>query len=94
MPPTFGYMVLFMIWASFAVLVWAVAALLLIPRRTRRAGRCLFLAMAGAFPGVIIFQIVAAPIVVALLAIAGLFWRIGAGATPTTSGVVVSAARC
>jgi hypothetical protein len=55
---------LFMVWASLALLIWLVAALMLIGRRTRRIGRCLFLAVAGTFPGVLACQVAAAPIVI------------------------------
>jgi len=48
-------------------LVWLLAGLLALVRTTRRTGLSLALAMAGTFPGVFLFQIAAAPVVIALL---------------------------
>jgi hypothetical protein len=92
MSPIFGYVMLFLFWASLAALIWLVAAVLLLRRHTRRIGRCLFLAMAGTFPGVLLYQLAAAPVVIAVLGLAGIFWRIvEPGATGQTSNPVVEA---
>jgi len=92
MSPLFGYVMAFMGWTLVAVLIWIVAAILSVRRRTRRVGRCLLWAMAATYPGVVVCQIMAAPVIVVVLGAAWLFWRIvEPGAATTSSSPVVEA---
>jgi hypothetical protein len=66
-PPTFAYVMMFLVWLVFASGVWLAAGLMLLSQRARRAARPLGLAMAATFPAVILFQIAASPVVAAIL---------------------------
>jgi hypothetical protein len=85
LPPYFPYMLAFALWVALACLVWIAAALLLIAPKTRPIARSLGLAMAATFPAVWLFQILAAPVVVAILLIAALVWRILQPGLPATT---------
>jgi hypothetical protein len=91
-PPTFLYLMAFMIWVPLAVLVWLVAGLMLFAPRTRPVGRSLALAMAGTFPGVFLFQLLAAPVVIVILLAMHVLWKAGEpGASAATDHPVVIA---
>ena len=100
MPPTFLYLMALIVWVGFAVAVWAVASVLAVLPRSRRTGLRLASAMACTFPAVIAYQLLAAPIVAALLLGMRLFWKtLEPGPATTTSNpavilVSVSAAAC
>jgi len=72
-------------------LVWFAAACLFIVPQTRSLARSLSLAMAGTFPGVFIFQLVAAPVAFAVLLVAWLVWRLiePGNATTTENPIVI-----
>jgi len=73
MPPTFAYILALMVYIAAACGVWIVAIVLAFSPRTRTLAKKIAAGMAGAFPGVFLFQLVAAPLLVALLlAIAGI----------------------
>lgn len=63
MPPFFAFAMFFVSYVGLASMVWLIAALLALPRRTRSLGKKIAAGMAGSFPGVFLFQIVAAPVV-------------------------------
>ena len=75
MPPTFLYFVAFMIWVPLALVVWCAAGVMFFSRRTRATARSLALAMAGTFPGVFLFQLLAAPVVITILLAMHVFWK-------------------
>lgn len=92
MPATFLYLMAFMIWMALAVLVWLVAGVLFFARRTRPVGRSLALAMAGTFPGVFLFQLLAAPVVILILVAMHVLWKAAEpGASAATDNPVVIA---
>ncbi len=92
MSPVFGYVMAFMAWTLVAALIWTVAAILSLRRRTRRVARQLFWATAGTYPGVFACQIVAAPVIAAALAAAWLLRRIvESGASTNTSSPIIGA---
>jgi hypothetical protein len=74
LPPYVPYIMAFILWLSLACLVWLVAVLLSAARRTRPLAWPLSVAMAATFPGVWLFQIVAAPFAVTVLLLAGAVW--------------------
>ena len=91
MPPTFLYLVALILWVGFGVAVWVVAAILMIFPGMRRTGRRLACAMAVTFPGVIVYQALAAPVVAALLLTMWLFWKTlepGPGTTTSNPAVI------
>ena len=67
MPPTLLYLSALAVWVVVAVAVWLVAAAMSVRRAWRVTAGSLALAMAATFPAVLVFQIVAAPIVAAVL---------------------------
>jgi hypothetical protein len=75
-PPTFLYLFALAIWLFLAAVVWLMAGLMMVTARTRMFSRPLCFAMAGTFPFVFVYQLIAAPIVAALLAAAIGFWKI------------------
>jgi hypothetical protein len=81
-----------MLWLALAFLVWLLAAVALVLRKTRPYAWPLALAMAGTFPGVFLFQIIAAPVVIAVLIVV---WLVGQALEPgpihTTDNPVVIA---
>ena len=90
MPPTFLYFLAFIIWVPSACLVWLLAGLLALVQTTRRTGLSLALAMAGTFPGVFLFQVAAAPIVIALLVGTHVFSKaLDPGSSTTTDNLTV-----
>jgi len=90
MPPTFAYILMFMIWVFVACLAWLAAGLMLFTRRTRTLSRPLCFAMAGTFPFVFAYQIIAAPFVAVLLVAAWAFWKVlEPGVSTTTQNPVV-----
>lgn len=81
-----------MLWLAVAFLVWLLAAVAFVFRQTRPYAWPLALAMAGTFPGVFLFQIVAAPVVFVVLIAVWLVWHaLEPGATNTTNSPVVIA---
>jgi hypothetical protein len=64
-----------MIWVPLALLVWCAAGVMLFAPRTRPTARSLALAMAGTFPGVFLFQLLAAPVVITILLGMHVFWK-------------------
>lgn len=76
MPPTFVYLLMLMIWVFFACLVWLTAGVMFLTTRTRAFSRPLCFAMAGTFPFVFAYQVIAAPFVAGLLFAAWAFWKI------------------
>ena len=93
MPPTFLYLLFLGLWVLMAVAVWIVAAVLFLLPRQRQTGRQLAAAMAGTFPGVLIYQLLATPIVVAVLGAAWFLWRTlePGSATVTSNPLVIMA---
>lgn len=92
MPPTFVYLLMFLIWCVFACFVWLAAGLMFLSARTRVFSRPLSFAMAGTFAFVFAYQIIAAPFIAVLLVAAWAFWRIiepGASATTHNPFVIV-----
>jgi hypothetical protein len=90
MPPIFAYLLLLTIWVFFACLVWLTAGLMYLTTRTRIFSRPLCFAMAGTFPFVFIYQIIAAPFVAALLLAAfGICNILEPGSSTTTHNPLV-----
>ena len=90
MPPTFVYVMCFAAWVGGAAAVWVVAGVLAFFPSRRRTGLRLASAMAGTFPGVITYQVLAAPVVAALLVAMRLSWKtLEPGSGTTTSNPVV-----
>ena len=90
MPPTFLYFVALMIWVPAAVLVWVIAAVLAIFPGLRSRARSLALAMAATFPGVALFQLATAPVLLVLLWGMRLIWKgLEPGDSTTTENPVV-----
>jgi hypothetical protein len=89
--PIFAYVMIFGLWLFCACLVWLAAALMSPWRRARPTARSLGLAMAGTFPAVLLYQMLAAPIVLAILFTVWLFWKVvePGPSTVATSGVVI-----
>jgi hypothetical protein len=83
----------FMMWLGVSGLVWLIAIFLAIFRDTRPLAGSLSLAMAATFPGVWLFQIVAAPFAVGILLLAGTVWRLLEPSQPETteSPIVIGA---
>lgn len=78
------------IWVFFACLVWLTAGLMSLTTRTRIFSRPLCFAMAGTFPFVFVYQIIAAPFVAALLLAASALCKIlEPGASTTTQNPLV-----
>ncbi len=67
MPPTFIYLLVLMAYIGVALVVWCAAAVLAVSRQARPLARRIAAGMAGSFPGVFAFQILAAPAVGLLL---------------------------
>ena len=75
MPPYFVYVMALMVYIAIACAVWFVAVVLAFPRRTREFARRIAAGMAGSFPGVFLFQFIAAPLAgLFLLLFGGIFW--------------------
>ena len=88
MPPTFIYILALMGYFAVACAVWFVAIVLAVPQRTRALAKRLAAGMAGSFPGVFLFQFLAAPVVVfVLLLIGAIFWLFHPG--DTGAGVLI-----
>jgi hypothetical protein len=91
-PPTFAYLLMFMIWVFVACLVWLTAGFMFLITRTRVFSRPLCFAMAGTFPFVFAYQLIAAPFVAALLLAAFATWKIlEPGASTTTQNPLIIA---
>ena|SRR5579862_9568811 len=84
-PPTFVYLFMFMAWVLFACFVWLTAGLMFLVTRTRIFSRPLCFAMAGTFPFVFAYQLIAAPFVAALLVVAFAILKILEPAASTTT---------
>ena len=81
-----------MIWVPLAILVWVIAGGMLLTPRRRPLARSLALAMAGTFPGVFLFQFIAAPVVILILLGTRLLWKtLEPGASTTTENPFVIA---
>src|SRR5690242_12936726 len=90
MPPGFIYLSALLIWCFFAVAVWVAAGLMRLSPRTRPLSRPLSFAMAGTFPFVFAYQILAAPLVAVVLLAAWIFWKaVEPGASTTTDNPLV-----
>ena len=76
MPPTFAYAMMLTAYVAFAVMVWLLAALLALPRRTRRLAKHIAMGMLGSFAGVFAYQVVGGPLVFLLLLVGGLAVRL------------------
>ena len=85
MPPTFLYVLALMAWVGCAVVVWAVAAVIVLFPRRRQTGVRLGLAMAFTFPAVIAYQLLATPIVAAFLLGMRIFWKVLEPGSATTT---------
>jgi hypothetical protein len=85
MPPTFAYFLALIIWVFSACIVWLAAGVLYFVRRTRSLSKPLSLAMAGTFPFVFAYQILAAPIVAVVLLATWAFWKSLEPAASTTT---------
>jgi hypothetical protein len=93
MPPTFLYLSAVLLWAAFACVVWTMAGVMLITPRTRRFAKPLCLAMAGTFPFVLAYQLLAAPIVAVVLLSGWAFCKLlepGSSSLTTNPLVIVS----
>jgi hypothetical protein len=92
MPPTFLIFVMLVIWVSFACIVWTAALVMLLSAKTRRFSKPLCWAMAGTFPFVLAYQILAAlPVGIVLLS-GWTFWKLlEPGTSSSTSNPVVIA---
>jgi hypothetical protein len=91
LPPTFVYLLFFIGWVGAAAAVWVVAGVLAVFPSRRRTGLRLASAMAGTFPGVITYQLLAAPVVAALLLAMKFFWKTlepGSGTTTSNPAVI------
>lgn len=75
MSPIFAYLLALMIWIFFACLTWLAAGVMALAARTRHLSRPLCFAMAGTFPFVFVYQVVAAPFVASILLIIWAFWK-------------------
>lgn len=92
MPPTFVYIMALIGYFAVACAVWFVAVVLAIPQRTRSLAKRLAAGMAGSFPGVFLFQFLAAPLVaLVLLLMGGIFWLFHPGDTGSAVLIVVLA---
>jgi preprotein translocase subunit SecY len=85
MPFVFGYMLALSTWIFVACVIWCAAGLMCVVRRTRRFAWPLSLATATTFPFVFAYQIMAAPVVFAMLLGALAFQRL---VEPTSSGMI------
>src|ERR1700733_6630966 len=85
MPPTFAYVLAVGIWVFFACVVWLLAGMMILAARTRPFSRPLCLAMAGTFPFVFAYQVIAAPFVAGILLAVWAFWKILEPGTSTTT---------
>jgi hypothetical protein len=86
MPPYFVYLLALTTYCAVACAVWVIAAVLTIPQRTRPLGKKIAFSMAGSFPGVFLFQLLAAPLAgFILVSIGGIIWII----QPTDSAETV-----
>jgi hypothetical protein len=92
MSPIFAYVLALMAWLTFACVVWFVAGMLSLMRRARFLAWPLCLAMAGTFPFVFAYQIVAAPFVVAIMLVAWAFGKIlePGSSTPTQNPLLIT----
>ena len=76
MPPSFLVLFILTVWALVACAVWFAAGVMLLTSRTRSLSRPICLAMAGTFPFVFAYELIAAPFVALLLFVAWSIWRI------------------
>src|SRR5262245_18316651 len=91
MPPAFLYLAALAIWLAGAMSVWFVAGILALFRRTRQRGLATACAMAGTFPGVIAYQILAVPVVLMILVGIRFFWKLleSGDSTVTNNPIVI-----
>lgn len=68
-------MVALMAWIFIALVVWCIAAVLAMFRERRHTAKRLALAMAGTFPGVLMYQLLVAPVLATLLLGAHFAWK-------------------
>jgi hypothetical protein len=92
MPPTFLIFLLVMIWVAFACIVWAGSLVMLLSAKTRRFSKPLCWAMAGTFPFVLAYQILAALPVGIVLLFGWAFWKLlEPGTSSSTANPVIIA---
>jgi hypothetical protein len=92
MPPTFVYLLFFVVWLALACIVWTAGGVMLLSPRTRRLSRPLCLAMAGTFPFVLVYQVLAAPVVAIVLIVGWALWKLlEPGSSSMTQNPVVIA---
>jgi len=84
MPPTFLIFMWALVWGLVAVAVLTLAAVLAIFTGLRPTAKRLASAMVGTFPGMVAYQLVAAPLAVAILLVGFLLVRPIAHADPVT----------
>ncbi len=90
LPPTAVYILAFIPWMGLACLIWLCAAFLFAVPHMRPLARSLSLAMVATFPGVWLFQMVAAPFALGFLLLAHLvWWLVDPGLSQTTENPVV-----
>lgn len=71
MPPIFVYLMVLMCYLAVACAVWLLALILAVRRQSRPLAKQLAAGMAGSFPGVFLFQILAAPVAASVLLLTG-----------------------
>jgi hypothetical protein len=88
MPPTFPYFLAIIVWIPATVLLWMVAGILALFKKTRLFAKSITLSMAGTFPGVFVFQLLVLPIVaIFLFAAIGIekTYRVGFNSDPSNN---------
>jgi hypothetical protein len=85
LPFAFVYFLALGLWVFLASLVWLAAGLMSLSARTRYLSWPLCVAMAGTFPFVFVYQIIAAPFVVCILLVC---WGFGRIVEPGGSSVI------
>ena len=90
MPPTFLYLLFVAVWVALACAVWAISVALLLIPKTRRFSGPLSLAMAGTFPFVLAYQVLAVPVVATVLLCGRVIWKtLEPGTSTVTKNPVV-----
>lgn len=76
MPPTFVYVMALMCYLAVACVVWLLALILAVPRKTRTLAKQLAVGMACSFPGVFVLQLLVAPVVVCVLLVVAVIFAV------------------